>query len=177
MPALQNIQPPLGITFSPLRSSGREVRSREVRSFDTNETLLSNNLPSSESAIEALRKLRAHDKLVILELTTPDVDALSVQDLLQSKQQEIVFFQITHHGTTPRTSTTQAPERPETSELRWLREHQQDMGRWRGQWLLIAEDQLLAHSANFREIKDAIARNNLRSPFTYYVPTEDEAPF
>lgn len=172
MPALQKIQPPLGITFSPLRSSGREVSS-----FDTNETLLSNNLPSSESAIEALRRLRANDKLVMLELTTPDVGAICMQDLRQSKQQEIVFFQIAHHGTAPRTSTAQAPERPETSELRWLREHQQDIARWSGQWLLIAGDQLLARSANFGEIKAAIARNDLRSPFTYYVPTEDESPF
>lgn len=172
MRALQNIQSPLGITFSPLRCSGREVRS-----FDTNETLLSNNLPSSESAIEALRRLRANDKLVMLVLTTPDVDAMSMQDLLQSKQQKIVFFEITHHGTTPRTSATQVAERPEASELRWLREHQQDMARWRGQWLLIAEDQLLAHSANFGEIRATIARNNLGSPFTYYVPTEDESPF
>jgi hypothetical protein len=177
MSALQNIQPPLGITGSPLRSSGRGVRSGEVKSFDTNETLLSNNVPSSESAIEALRKLRANDKLVMLEITMSDVEASSIQDLLQSRQQEIVFFQIAHHGTTPRTSKTQATARPETAELRWLREHQQDMARWRGQWLLIAEDQLLAHSANFREIKDAIARNNVRSPFTYYVPTEDEALF
>jgi hypothetical protein len=89
----------------------------------------------------------------------------------------LTLLQVPHHGTTARTATTPALERPETSELLWLREHQREMAHLRGQWLLIAENELLAHSANFREIKAAIARNNLRSPFTYYVPTEEESPF
>jgi len=171
MNGLQHTQSPLGITLPVVRPSGPPLNT-----LDTNEMLvISNNPLSGENVIASLRKSRGADKLIILDAF--GLDAIRMQDLLPSGQPEIVFLEISHHGTQRGHAVGPVSERPETAELRWLRDHQQEMTRLRGQWLLIAEGQLLAHSANFGEIRGAIAQNNLRSPFTYYVPTEDEAAF
>ena len=79
-----------------------------------------------------------------------------------------------HH---PTPASTTAPPPSESMEMRWLRGHQVEIGALKGEWLLIAGDQLLAHNRDFREIRAAIAQNNVVSPFTYYVPTEQESYF
>jgi hypothetical protein len=176
MAGLQNIQPPLGMMFPGSRSRGRQLSS-----FQTNEALLmnnealSNNCPSGESILVSLKRIHT-DNLVLFHLGMPTTDASTIQDVLQSRQPEVVFLHV-HDATMERTSTTPVIERREASELRWMREHQREIAQWRGQWLLIAENRLLGHSASFRDIRDAIARHNLTSPFTYYVPTEEESPF
>lgn len=54
-----------------------------------------------------------------------------------------------------------------TPELDWLRAHRQD---YRGQWVALAEDRLLAHSADIREVDSAVKTMTLsRRPLLLYI--------
>jgi hypothetical protein len=171
MTGLQNIQSPLGALFPALQPRA----ARRASAPDIDEGLLLHNHPTAGSALESLRNLRTQN-LVLIEVTAPGADHTSWQDFFRSRQPEFVFLQVPHHGA----AVTFAPavlEPQESAELNWLRDNREQMAQWRGQWLLIAENRLVAHSANFREIRNAIAENHLASPFTYYVPTEEETTF
>jgi hypothetical protein len=63
------------------------------------------------------------------------------------------------------------------AELNWLRQHHEEVLAYVGQWLLISGDTLLARSQSFADIRNAIAHNNISSPFVYYVPTAEESSF
>ena len=65
----------------------------------------------------------------------------------------------------------------ESEEMRWLTENSRHLEIYRGEWLLIQGRELVAHNADFPEIRVAIAERNIRSPFIYYVPTVEEANF
>jgi len=54
-----------------------------------------------------------------------------------------------------------------TPEFTWLREHAKD---YPGQWVILAEDQLLAHSEELQEAYDAVKdiKTN-RRPLLYYI--------
>lgn len=73
------------------------------------------------------------------------------------------------------------PARPNhgysSEEFRYLVEHCAELEQYRGEWLLLQGYGLAAHSADFSEIKAMIARRDIQSPFTYYVPKEDESNF
>ncbi len=70
-----------------------------------------------------------------------------------------------------------ASDASESAELRWLREHREEVLRYAGQWLLLAHGELVAHSENFRDVRYVADREQLEAPFVYYVPTEAEANF
>jgi Family of unknown function (DUF5678) len=74
-------------------------------------------------------------------------------------------------------STDIVPNPVKNAELNWLHQHSAETAGYVGQWLLISGDTLVAHSQNFAEIKNAIATQNISSPFVYYVPTEAESSF
>jgi hypothetical protein len=69
------------------------------------------------------------------------------------------------------------PNPQKDAELNWLRQHSEETAAYAGQWLLISGANLIAHSQNFAEIRNAIAANGIVSPFVYYVPTEAESSF
>ncbi len=167
MAGLQNVQPPLGPLFPAWRATNRQRFASDLNT----EQLASNN--SNDDITGSLRRLRANSNLLLVDMTLPVADANpNVQELFNSRRQSFVSAL-----TQIRIRTPHVPQHPEAAELRWLRDHQAEMAELRGQWLLVAEDQLLAHSTDFGVIRDAIAQYNLTSPFTYYVPTPEEPPF
>jgi hypothetical protein len=73
--------------------------------------------------------------------------------------------------------TARGPEAVESSEMRWLVEHSRELEIFRGEWLLIRGERLIAHSPTFAEVERNVRALRLESPFVYYVPLEDEANF
>ena len=69
------------------------------------------------------------------------------------------------------------PDLGESAEMRWLVENHPWLEGYRGEWLLIQGGGLAAHSADFSEIRRAIAVRDIKSPFVYYVPKPDESTF
>jgi len=63
----------------------------------------------------------------------------------------------------------------ESAEMSWLIEKAQELGQYKGEWLLIQGQQLLVHSSNFTAVRAAVRERQIRSPFVYYVPTDDES--
>lgn len=113
------------------------------------------------------------EDLQVIDMAMPRLDGLSILSQLQSQLADIVFIDMS-----ARDVAGAADLRPaESPELRWLREPKDAIDEYRGEWLLIVNDRLLAHSGNFGDIKEAISRNDVSSPFVYYVPTKDESNF
>jgi Family of unknown function (DUF5678) len=74
------------------------------------------------------------------------------------------------------------PQRPtiahrQSEEFRWLTKNPNILAQHQGEWLLIAGDELLAHSRDFNVIRETIRERAIRSPFVYYVPTQRETNF
>lgn len=65
----------------------------------------------------------------------------------------------------------------ESKEMRWLAKNSRAFESYRGEWLLILGDTLLAHTRDFRVLQHEIVARNITSPFIYYVPTEEESNF
>ena len=64
---------------------------------------------------------------------------------------------------------------PESLEMVWLVRNAQELARHRGEWLLIQGAQLLVHSRDFAVVRTAVEQRQIRSPFVYYVPTDEES--
>jgi hypothetical protein len=64
---------------------------------------------------------------------------------------------------------------PESQEMSWLVRNAQELGQYKGEWLLIQGMQLLVHSRDFATVRVAIREKQIRAPFVYYVPTDDES--
>jgi hypothetical protein len=60
-------------------------------------------------------------------------------------------------------------------EMDWLTANAQELSKYAGEWLLIQGRVLLAHSNNFRRLRAIIEDRAIRSPFVYYVPTDEES--
>jgi len=73
--------------------------------------------------------------------------------------------------------TARGPEAVESSEMHWLVEHSRELEIFRGEWLLIRGERLIAHSPTFAEVERYVRTLRLESPFVYYVPLENEANF
>ena len=65
----------------------------------------------------------------------------------------------------------------EPTELDWIEEHAQELGRYPGEWLLIHRHRLLVHSRDIADLHAAVRQHRIDSPFVYYVPTDEEANF
>jgi hypothetical protein len=63
----------------------------------------------------------------------------------------------------------------ESVEMAWLVENAQELGQYKGEWLLIKGQRLLSHSSDFKDVRTAVRERDIRSPFVYYVPTDDES--
>ena len=68
-------------------------------------------------------------------------------------------------------------ENAKYSDLDWLEENAQELGRYPGEWLLIQGRRLLLHSRDFADLRAAISERQIDSPFVYYVPTDEQANF
>jgi hypothetical protein len=66
-------------------------------------------------------------------------------------------------------------ENAESAEMAWLVENARELGQHKGEWLLIQGRQLLVHSPDFAVVRAAIRQRQVRSPFVYYVPTDEES--
>lgn len=64
---------------------------------------------------------------------------------------------------------------PESAEMAWLVRNAQQLGRYKGEWLLIQAAQLVAHNRDFAAVLATIRQRQIDSPFVYYVPTDDES--
>jgi hypothetical protein len=65
----------------------------------------------------------------------------------------------------------------ESPEMKCLAENSRELESYRGEWLLIAGDTVVAHDADFHVLQKLIDMKNLGSPLVYYVPTEAESNF
>jgi transcriptional regulator with XRE-family HTH domain len=63
----------------------------------------------------------------------------------------------------------------ESVEMDWLVQHAQELGRHKGEWLLIHRQHLLVHSRDFAAVRAAVRERQIYSPFVYYVPTDEES--
>lgn len=77
----------------------------------------------------------------------------------------------------PERGIAQEVRTSDSEEMRWLTENSGRLEIYRGEWLLIQGQELIAHSADFRAIRASIAERRIQSPFIYYVPTVEEANF
>jgi hypothetical protein len=67
-----------------------------------------------------------------------------------------------------------APIRTESAEIAWLEANARELGQHQGEWLLIQGSELLVHSRDFVVLRTVIREQQIRSPFVYYVPTDEE---
>ncbi len=65
----------------------------------------------------------------------------------------------------------------ESVEMDWLVQNAQELGRHKGEWLLIQGCHLLVHSPDFAVIRSVVKDQQIYSPFVYYVPTDEESSF
>lgn len=63
----------------------------------------------------------------------------------------------------------------ESAEMAWLVENVIQLGQHKGEWLLIQGRELLVHTRDFAAVRRAIRNRQIRSPFVYYVPTDEES--
>jgi Family of unknown function (DUF5678) len=71
----------------------------------------------------------------------------------------------------------QSSDQTESAEMAWLTDNGRQLEQFKGEWLLIEGDRLVAHDPQFREIKETIRRLSIRSPFVYYVPFDADVDF
>lgn len=62
-------------------------------------------------------------------------------------------------------------------EMEWLTSHAAELSVYEGEWLLIVDRALVAHSSDFRQIHAVVQERDITEPFLYYVPTPEEANF
>jgi hypothetical protein len=65
----------------------------------------------------------------------------------------------------------------ESTEMKWLAENSRELECYRGEWLLIRGEALVAHDPDFHVLQRLISKQDLASPLVYYVPTEEESNF
>jgi hypothetical protein len=63
----------------------------------------------------------------------------------------------------------------ESAEMNWLVENARELEQHKGEWLLIQGRELLVHSRDFAVLRATIQERQVRSPFVYYVPTDEES--
>ena len=64
-----------------------------------------------------------------------------------------------------------------SAEMSSLEENARKFARYAGQWLLLTEGKLLAHSKDYLVIAHEIARKGLKDGLVYYVPKPEESNF
>jgi len=70
---------------------------------------------------------------------------------------------------------TPAIENVESPEMNWLVENARELAHHKGEWLLIQGRALVAHDRDFAIVRAAIRERQMRAPFVYYVPTDEES--
>ena len=64
-----------------------------------------------------------------------------------------------------------------SAEMSSLEENAEKFARYAGQWLLLAEGKLIAHSGNYSVIAGEITRRGLKDGLVYYMPKPEESDF
>ena len=103
------------------------------------------------------------------------------QEWMKLKQEQRFFqhplSQQTYHVFTFRITTPRQNGGSESIEMNWLVEHSAELEQYKGEWLLIHGRDLINHSRDFTLIRATIGEREIRSPFVYYVPTDEESNF
>jgi hypothetical protein len=63
----------------------------------------------------------------------------------------------------------------ESVEMSWLVKNAAELAQYKGEWLLIQGQQLLMHTSDFGAIRSAVRERHIRTPFVYYVPTDQQS--
>ena len=64
-----------------------------------------------------------------------------------------------------------------SAEMSSLEKNAEKFARYAGQWLLLAEGKLIAHSGNYSVIAGEITRRGLKDGLVYYMPKPEESNF
>jgi hypothetical protein len=136
-----------------------------------------------QQIVEAAPICRAK-KLIIqpteIVFTHPDNDHQFAETLFQVPHHTSVNLILVATQTDVATDVsvqTDVQTATESREMNWLRNHAGEIERYRGEWILIVDDHLIAHSRRFQDIRTAVDRDRLSSPFVYYVPAAEESEF
>lgn len=66
-------------------------------------------------------------------------------------------------------------ENVESPEMNWLVENARELAQYKGEWLLVQGRELVVHNRDFAIVRAAIRERQIRGPFVYYVPTDEES--
>jgi Family of unknown function (DUF5678) len=72
--------------------------------------------------------------------------------------------------TPPRIRCADRPWKDSTQEMKWLTEHQHE---YRGQYVLLVGDQLVAHGSNLKSLVDEAQTKGYDEPLVHFVPPDD----
>jgi len=62
-------------------------------------------------------------------------------------------------------------------ELKWLKDHADEVKRLQGRWIAVEADKLIAESESFEAVYEATKEKGIEVPFIFLVPPEDDAVF
>ncbi len=58
-------------------------------------------------------------------------------------------------------------------EMEWVSQHREALRAYRGQWIAVKEDRLVAHSQDLRELMRALEAQGVALPFLTQLPSDD----
>jgi hypothetical protein len=61
----------------------------------------------------------------------------------------------------------------QTPELDWLQSHSSDLQPYEGQWVVLHNEKLIAHSQSLREVTSMARKRGIKKPLVFRVPQED----
>ena len=64
-----------------------------------------------------------------------------------------------------------------SKEIDTLEQRFDELSEFAGEWLLLKDDELLAHSRDYQDINAEIQKRHLKDCFVHYVPTSTERDF
>lgn len=59
-------------------------------------------------------------------------------------------------------------------ELRWLQKNRWVLVRYKGEWVAIQENKVIAHNPNYQALQKACLDKMVQTPFVQYIPCTDE---
>jgi hypothetical protein len=86
-----------------------------------------------------------------------------------------VVLNVAHADIRPENRLQHDLANTESPAMTWLVQNSVELGRFKGEWLLIQGQELLLHSRDFTAIRREIGRRRIAAPFVYYVPTDEES--
>lgn len=76
----------------------------------------------------------------------------------------------------PPSQRTQRPQFRET-EMKWLEQHQEDLKRLEGNWVVLEGNNIVASGKNYKVVIQEARNNGIAIPFIFFVSSEEEKEF